>query len=347
MAKNATKSEMAQDILILANENKELKSEISRLKKSNTALKNSNANIKESLKFKEADYKRIREDYVVDTDSLKSELAELKADFSTMERKLNKRDNEMLAIRRLLGINLSPTIETKEALVKLLESKESLQKEKHEQYAQMNLVIEKQKAELAELKELNAMQTKLIEEKEARLKELLAFNPSGAVKEGREEYNLLETKYNNLINIYNDLVYEHNALKSKPIANNAGLKIRQLVGIYPDATTEKMIDRVKELVDAYDKAKKRGAEVFEILGIDKNSPDLIEKVKQLMVEKLNLQTTNETYKSYLVELQNILGLKNIGSIHTAIKNLQADLEAAREQEDKNASKLNTIKSILI
>lgn len=216
---------------------KELKAEISRLKKSNTAYKNNNASLKESLKFKEADYKRIREDYVVDTDALK--------------------------------------------------------KEKHDIKGQLNEVIQKQKAELVELKEKNAAQVGVINAKEARMQDL--------------------------IKVYNELVTDHKLLKSKAIANQAGLKIRQLVGVNPDATTEQMINAVHLLKT---------------------------QVDRMTHEFFNANVDIETYRYLIGNIKKLLNVDKNTTIGTAIINLQIDLEAARNKEDKNGHTLNLIQSII-
>ena len=269
---------------------KELQAEIPTLKRSNAAYKVS-ASIEKSTLFKK----------------LKSELAECKMDFSTLERKLNKRNNEVLVLRRMLGIRESPTIETKEALATLLDQKDSFEKgikdlnnecnqthrEKHEIKGQLNEVIQKQKAELAELKEKNSMQTKVIEEKEARLQDLMKA--------------------------YNELITDYKLLKSKPIANNAGSKIRQLLGINPDATTEQMINAVHSLKT---------------------------QVDRMTHEAFNANVDIETYRYLIGNIKKLLGVDKSTTIGTAIKNLQADLEAARKQEDKNGNTLSLIQSII-
>lgn len=90
---------------------KELKKEIKNLKLSNAAFRNNNA-------------------------KLKVDLHDSKMDFNSLERankemaaKLNLRSNEMLVLRRMLGISESPTTETKHALLELIDAKESLKKD--------------------------------------------------------------------------------------------------------------------------------------------------------------------------------------------------------------------------
>jgi hypothetical protein len=384
---------------------KELQAEIATLKRSNAAYKGS-ASIEKSTLFKK----------------LKSELAEAKADLGSVDRKLNKRNNEMLEIRRLLNINLSFSINTKDALVELIESKELLQKEKYEQYAKLNSVIEKQKTELAELKEKNAMQTKVIEEKEARIKELLAFNPSKepigskelfesicamfyynpmntsqadihnaivdlkakykeAVKNGKDVKKALclpddakaedilnaidfyknpsaqETLYKKVCEIFSFPVYSTpidkilSATVNLSKRNHVYIKYRdelkELLNFPEHAEHFDIVKRIKEL--------KKDSSEFPVYPLYINlcdemgahhgikAEELIKKVKKMVEDNFKLITDNNGYKTLYSNLKSLLNLEGSTiTIGTAIKNLQADLEAARKQEDKNALVISAI-----
>jgi hypothetical protein len=317
MAKKSTTKNQAVDIMKIANDKiKSLKEEVSKLKRSNAAYKGINKSLHESTNDLQKDYNAI--------------------------------------------------IKEKE-MFKNIDNKS------------LNSVIEKQKAELSELKEKNAMQTKVIEEKEARIKQLMDSidnsrntksimdshvtqglkhlidvtgiepaldekihrlacdteemwllkvlmdcivrldakrNPSGAIKESREKYNLLEAKYNNLINSYNELNFENTKLKSyatEPIAFPLYINLCDAMGEHHGIKAEELIKKVKALKD----------------------------------DNFKLETNNNGYKTLYNNLKSLLNLEGSTiTIGTAIKKLQADLEAARKQEDINSKALSEIENIL-
>lgn len=126
----ATKSEIVKslgsEIESLRKEIKDLKSDNKRLKLSNAAYSNNskaNASMIETAKK----LLGVKENEAW-LQTLKKVLSsEERMDYNSLHVKLNKRNNEMLVLRRLLGISSSPIIETKDALVELINTKESLE----------------------------------------------------------------------------------------------------------------------------------------------------------------------------------------------------------------------------
>lgn len=346
-------SELKEERNLVKKQGDERLAKLNAIKETNTELKKDYNNLREENEILKKDNKALKDDYYAIHIDYKVDTAKLRENIESLQSQLK---------------GASTTANEYAGKLNKSEEEPSLRISRNKT---LNLVIEKQKAELAELKEKNAAQVGVIAAKEARLQELLAFNPDKKNKPFATQffesicqllnYNPVNTsqadihnaivdlkaKNESLIKSYNDLQFENTKLKGRSeLTFGVSLRLRETLGIDQNSNTEQMVNRVKELVDAYNKAVKRGAEVFGILGIDKDSPDLIQQVKQMVVDNFNLKANNESYKSYFSNIQKQLGCQNSVRIHKAIDQLQADIEAARKQEDINARALSEIEKAL-
>jgi hypothetical protein len=106
-----------------------------------------------------------------------------------------------------------------------------------------------------------------------------------------------------------DILTRIKKLKLNIFPNNTGLKIRQLIGISPDTSTQQMVDRVNELVNLYNEELKNGTEIKESLDLPKNA---VHQEVSKAIRKLVFDEKNATSEIYM-ELCEILGI-TIGTI---------------------------------
>jgi len=329
----------------LKNENDDLKGKLKDLVKENTKAANDLRAKRQEL----SDCKiQIKEQFKT-IEEMKVELHESKMDFNSLERSNNNHVTEKKLLQEQLKTTNNAveadmktvfeisevlsgrctTVNLKDILDKVKELKEDIQL-RIDRNKQLNLVIDRQKEELAQLKEKNAAQVGIINVKEARLKELLAFNP------GNKDIDGLNCAYQ-FFYIFCNFVTEHTGktydeakeliplpandgriferahvakemleflavklngskISDNPFYINVCRALRQHPGIKP----EKLIDLITQGFES-------GDEICELLGLPKDD------IHEHVVAKLEM--------------------------------LQDDLTAARDQKDKNAREVDRLKKL--